>query len=134
MGRFEFWPLFPNFFRLRHPERSRFSGEARDLALSDNGMIRARSLRPLVKTRAFGMTHPRKKFKLTHYRSEPVRPRYRLLFEREVQGFGFAGAYRNLPGLSPQLLLPRCDRIVARRQTLQVEVAVLVRDRKIWMF
>jgi hypothetical protein len=29
--------------------------------------MHARSLRPLVKTRAFGMTHPREKFKLRHF-------------------------------------------------------------------
>jgi hypothetical protein len=30
--------------------------------------MHARSLRPLVKTRAFGMTYPESKFKLSHYR------------------------------------------------------------------
>src|SRR5271157_235209 len=38
-----------------HPERSRFSGGARDLARSIS-MVRARSFGPLVKARAFGMT------------------------------------------------------------------------------
>jgi len=40
----------------RHPERSRFSGGAQDLAWGVTA-LRARSLGPPVKARAFGMTH-----------------------------------------------------------------------------
>jgi len=42
---------------LRHPERSRFSGEAKDLP-HPRRQRKGRSLRPLEKTRAFGMTPP----------------------------------------------------------------------------
>jgi hypothetical protein len=45
-----------SFLSVRHPERSRFSGGARDLARSAT-IAHARSLSPLVKTRAIGMTH-----------------------------------------------------------------------------
>src|SRR5580704_5919448 len=51
----------------RHPEQSRFSGGARDLARSAQ-VVRARSLGPLVKARAFGMTHLRcEHYRLRHY-------------------------------------------------------------------
>jgi hypothetical protein len=57
----------PHLVRWRHPERSRFSGGARDLARGVS-VVRARSLGPLVKARAFGMTpHRRIGFKLSHY-------------------------------------------------------------------
>jgi hypothetical protein len=45
-----------------HPEQSRFSGGARDLARGVSEM-RARSLGPLAKARAFGMT-PQKTAKM----------------------------------------------------------------------
>ena len=69
VGGWSVWILtdIVNSFRLRHPERSRSSGEERDLARSDT-VMRARSRRRLVKTRAFGITHARKKFNLTHCR------------------------------------------------------------------
>jgi hypothetical protein len=44
-----------NLLRRRHPERSRISGGARDLAWGVSA-VRARSLGPLVKARTFGMT------------------------------------------------------------------------------
>jgi hypothetical protein len=51
-----------NPLRWRHPERSRFSGVARDLAWSAT-TVRARSLGPLVKARTFGMTPVKLAFK-----------------------------------------------------------------------
>jgi hypothetical protein len=41
---------------LDHPERSRFSGVGKDLAFKVMIPVHARSLRLLVKARAFGMT------------------------------------------------------------------------------
>jgi hypothetical protein len=66
---------------LRHPERSRFSGEARDLAWSFV-TLRARSLGPLVKT---GLRDDamQEKFKLTHYLSLDPLPHFsRVLREK----------------------------------------------------
>jgi len=54
------------FGKVRHPERSRFSGGARDLAWGGTE-LHARSLRPLVKTRALGMTHLREKLRLAEH-------------------------------------------------------------------
>ena len=48
--------------------------------------MRARSLRPLVKTPTFGMTPPRRKFKLSHYRSVKVIPLSTRLFSRHILG------------------------------------------------
>ncbi len=44
------------FWRGRHPERSRSSGEAKDLSIHRS--VGVRFLAPLVKTRVFGMTPP----------------------------------------------------------------------------
>ena len=52
VGRFELLTLL-----LRsHPERSRASGGAKDLARTGSAFAHARSLGPLVRARAFGMT------------------------------------------------------------------------------
>jgi len=64
VGQFELWKL-----PLRsRPERSRSSSGAKDLARTTALLVRARSLGPLVKARAFGMTPAeRGETKLTRY-------------------------------------------------------------------
>ena len=49
-------PILPR----SHPEQSRFPGGAKDLARTAALLARARSLRPLEKARAFGMTPVKK--------------------------------------------------------------------------
>jgi len=63
-------PDFEQHHRWRHPERSRSSGGARDLARGFSA-VRARSLDPLVKARAFGMT-PRSEYGAGPH--QPLRP------------------------------------------------------------
>ena len=89
-------------FHGRHPERNRFSGGARDLAWSAQA-VRARSLGPLAKARAFGMTPGRSEFKLIYYRDKITMKMLHIseadceIGLREIRSFGeyrFARRFR----------------------------------------